>query len=121
MHEISLVRSLVRQVDQIATDHDANADAVQDITIEIGPLSGVEPELVRMAYDQLCYQERRPPATLTIELSSLQVRCLDCESDTELQDFMFRCGQCHSGRVRVISGDEFRLLSITFEEGATLA
>ncbi len=134
MHEWSLVKALIRQVDGIAREHDAVA--VRQITIELGPLSGVEPELVRLAFRQVVDEATssvaedlspRPlrdswrnslaeNATLTIQEVPLIVRCIACDNENEVTDFIFRCDECGSGRVRVISGDEFRLLTITFDE-----
>ncbi len=51
MHERSLVRSLLKQVQQLCTEHAASE--VAEIEVEIGPLSGVEPLLVREAFDML--------------------------------------------------------------------
>ena len=51
MHEESLVRSLLHQVEDLAQQH--HATEVEDIEVEIGPLSGVEPLLVREAFERL--------------------------------------------------------------------
>lgn len=111
MHERSLVRSLLRQVEQIAAEH--HAEQVTEVTVEIGPLSGVEIELVRSAFDQLAGEMR-----LIIIEAALQIQCLQCDQVSELPGFVFRCRHCDSGRVKVIAGDDFRLVSLTLAEGA---
>jgi hypothetical protein len=51
MHEESLVRSLLHQVEDLARQH--HATEVDDIEVEIGPLSGVESLLVQEAFERL--------------------------------------------------------------------
>ena len=116
MHERSLVKSLLRQIDEIAAQH--HDSRVTGVHVEIGPLSGVEAECVRLAYEELREGTRCEQAPLVIEPSGLVIRCLQCARESRLESFLFRCESCGSGRVQVISGDAFRLLSITIQEPA---
>jgi hydrogenase nickel incorporation protein HypA/HybF len=111
MHEISLVRSLLSQVQTLVTDN--NADSAEKIVVDIGPLSGVEIELVKSAFVQLAGENGQPGAELIVHEVPLVVRCRDCDLESELSNFVFRCHKCNSGSVQVIRGDEFRLVSVT--------
>ncbi|MGB7344715.1 MAG: hydrogenase maturation nickel metallochaperone HypA [Pirellulaceae bacterium] len=111
---MSLVKSLLSQVDAILADN--GADAADEIAVEIGPLSGVETELVQSAFEQLTNHPNRPSPRLIINQVPLVVTCRECHQESELGEFVFRCGLCNSGRVQVIRGDEFRLLTVTFNE-----
>jgi hydrogenase nickel incorporation protein HypA/HybF len=113
MHETSLVRSLLRQVEQIAAQH--GGACVTRVEVEIGPLSGVEPLLVRSAFDRLVDRSRWPSAELAIEEVSLQAFCPSCGAEFMIEDFSFRCPRCASRSVRITRGDEFRLLNVTIE------
>ena len=116
MHERSLVRSLLNQVDEILEQNHASfATAVH---VEIGPLSGVEAECVRSAYEELREGTCCASASLVIEHSGLVIRCRDCHRESLVHGFLFRCESCGSGKVQIISGDAFRLLSITIPEPA---
>ncbi|WP_436714422.1 hydrogenase maturation nickel metallochaperone HypA [Roseiconus lacunae] len=134
MHERSLVRSLLRQVDQIAAEHD-EAD-VAEVTVEVGPLSGVEVDLVKIAFEEQCgvvdlAKDPEGEESLTRSTTEstrlkvlevpLTVRCTQCHAESDLSSFIFRCESCGSGEVQVISGDELRLISLTFAEGTTHA
>ena len=48
MHELAICQSLMEQVESIA--HEREAKCVTSITIGIGPLSGVEFQLLKNAY-----------------------------------------------------------------------
>ena len=51
MHEASLVASLLRQVDELAAQN--GGGRVDQVRIEVGPLAGVEPLLMREAFERL--------------------------------------------------------------------
>lgn len=111
MHEMSLVRSLLSQVQAVVADY--HAESADEIVVEIGPLSGVEIELVKSAFVQLACEDGQPGGQLIVHEVPLVVRCCDCDVESELSDFVFRCQKCSSGRVQVVCGDEFRFVSVS--------
>lgn len=113
MHEVSLVRSLLRQVAQIAAEN--GGGRVACVSVSIGAISGVEPQLVRDAFAQLSDQTCQPAAELLIDVVPATIVCCDCNHETALTRFIFRCANCQSGRVRLIRGDDFRLLTLTLD------
>ena len=92
------------------------ADEATAVELEIGPLSGVEVDLIESAFEQLAPETRCRQAILSVVRSPLRVRCNDCSSVTDLTNFVFKCGACDSGNVTVVCGDELRLLSVTVQE-----
>jgi hydrogenase nickel incorporation protein HypA/HybF len=114
MHEFSLVKGLLAQVNQVLEEQQA-AHARQ-IRIALGPLSGVEPELVRSAFERLNRSSQWRDTELVITTEPLAIRCGDCQLESELTQFVFQCPACGSQAVTVIRGDAFRLLSITVDE-----
>lgn len=111
MHEESLTRSLLRQVEQLAEQH--HAVSVEEIEVEVGPLSGVESLLLNSAFDRL--KNDSPvcsDAVLTIQAVDLQVKCRDCEHEFALHGFRFVCSQCGSVSLRILRGDSLRLLNV---------
>jgi hydrogenase nickel incorporation protein HypA/HybF len=107
MHEASLVKALLEQVDRLVSEHDAAA--IEEVRVRIGPLSGVEPLLVTAAFERLA----PAGAILVVDEVPLTARCRDCDELFELTQFRFRCPQCESTDVDVIEGDVFMLESIT--------
>ena len=108
MHEISLVRSLLEQVDRIVTEQGGRAAV--EIRVEIGPLSGVEPLLVKAAFLQLAGD-----GTLIIDEVPLTTRCDSCHTEFEVESFRFVCPDCGSRETSVVRGDAFRLMSVTVD------
>ena len=125
MHEVSLVRSLLEQVDHIVTSQGGRAAV--EVRVEIGPLSGVEPLLVKAAFAQLAGSRSRETSirtreacsentpTLIIDEVPLTARCQSCHAEFELEHFRFVCPHCDSRETSVVRGDAFRLMSVTVD------
>lgn len=111
MHEMSIVKSLLAQVQRVVSEN--GGQAAQEIVVEIGPLSGVEVELVKSAFARLVETDA---IKLTVHEVPMVIRCRVCNNEQGLRRFVFRCPVCNSGRVQVIRGDEFRLVSVTVVE-----
>jgi len=113
MHEESLIRSLLRQVEVIARQH--KAVAVDEIQVEVGPLSGVEPLLLQDAFARLKDSFPWSGAKLSVQEIGLDIFCRSCENESQLKDFRFVCGYCGSTVLQVLRGDAFRLLNINLQ------
>ncbi|MBC7966678.1 MAG: hydrogenase maturation nickel metallochaperone HypA [Fuerstia sp.] len=113
MHEESLIRSLLRQVEELAQQH--HAIAVEDIEVEVGPLSGVEPLLLQDAFERLRAQFLWPQADLSVLQVGLDVRCRNCGTESQLQDFRFMCHECGSTSLQIVRGDACRLLNVRIQ------
>ena len=118
MHEASLVWSLLKQVECLADEH--HSTAVKRIEVEIGPLSGVEPLLVRSAFEMLALGSVASAAELVITEVDLKAQCQACGGEFVLDAFRFVCPQCASRSIRVTHGDEFRLLNVMLETAEPL-
>lgn len=113
MHEKSLVRSLLKQVEHIRKQN--KAVSVDRITVEIGPLSGAEAELVQSAFDELAPQQFADRPVLDIQNVKLQIRCRECLQESAISGITFHCPDCQSSRVQVVRGDEFRLIDVSMQ------
>lgn len=114
MHEASLVRTLIRRVETVAREH--AAAGVERVRAELGPLSGVEPVLVDLAWRQLAPATICQDAELVLEQVPLSCRCFVCKLDFRVADVRFECPKCGSDSIQVTGGDEFRLLDVTIRE-----
>jgi hydrogenase nickel incorporation protein HypA/HybF len=113
VHEVSLVQSLLKQVDEIV--HANHGRSAVEVRVEIGPLSGVESLLVKAAFAQLTAGTQHGDTTLTIDEVPLTAHCPSCQTEFELEGFRFVCPRCGSRATRVVRGDAFRLMSVTVD------
>jgi len=107
------------QVEQLRTEHDALA--VDAVTVELGPLSGVEAELVREAFNQLAADQFTTCPLLHIDTIPLQIRCQSCGRESSVAGLSLKCPECASSRVRILRGDEFRLIDVAMQVPVPLA
>ena len=113
MHEHSLVRALLEQVDRLSADHGGNS--VREVRVQLGPLSGVEPLLVSSAFERLKQGTSAADAQLVIDNVLLAAVCCACGQESEIDDYCFRCCHCGHDEVRVVRGDGFCLESVTVD------
>ena len=110
MHELSICQSLLDQVMRIAAER--SAEAVTRVTLRIGPLSGVEPELLREAFPLARAGTVAARAELVIESLPVRVRCDACGAETDAAPNRLVCGACSDWHTRLASGDELMLVSV---------
>ena len=103
MHELSVCMSLIEQVDRLAREH--RASSVASIVLEIGPLAGVEPDLLRHAYPLAAAGTVAEDATLVIEEPDVVVVCSECGAESTVPPNRLLCGTCGDFRTRIRSGD----------------
>lgn len=110
MHELSVCQALVRHIDRIAAQHQARE--VARVQLRIGPLSGIEPDLLRQAFPLAAAASLAAAAELCIERTPLRLHCNDCGSDSDGRPNFLLCGTCGGGNTRLVSGDELLLTGI---------
>lgn len=116
MHEASLVAALLRQVDELASQH--GGDRVTAVRVEIGPLAGVEPLLFDEAFRRLRIGTVAADAELIVDAVGLSCRCRDCSAEYATDELSFTCPSCGGRRVDVTSGDAVVLHSVSLTQPA---
>ena len=115
MHEQSIVRALLRQVEELAADQPGRR--VLTVRVSVGEFSGVDADLLHSAYDELVADSLISGAKLELTIVPIVASCLTCAHEFIVQNFRFRCPQCDEVRVKIIRGEGLVLESITLEEG----
>ncbi len=113
MHELSVCLSLLRQLQEIAAEQAAHR--VTRIELGIGPLSGVEAELLRNAWPIAAAGTLAVDAALVIDESEVVVRCRSCEHESVASPNRLLCGSCGDFRTELVRGDEMILRRVEFE------
>jgi len=110
MHELSVCNELLAQVRAIANGR--GASGVGLITVRVGPLSGVEAELLERAFPLACGDRMTENAKLAIESMPVRVRCRECGNENEAAVNRLICSACESWRVDLTGGDELILARV---------
>jgi hydrogenase nickel incorporation protein HypA/HybF len=116
MHERSLVRALLRQVEKIAAEHPDSQ--IISVRVRVGEFSGVEPDLLSSAYDDLVQNTALQDAALNLERVPLEAHCEQCGCQFRIERFNFQCDECGSLKLTLCGGEEMLLDSVAMEETA---
>jgi len=113
MHELAVTESILN----IAVKHAQAADAqrVTDIHIVLGQLSSIIDDSVQFYWDIISQDTLCAGAQLHFKRIPATLKCLDCDQEYTLNGPLEPCPNCHSARVRVVSGEEFWLDSLEIE------
>ena len=113
MHELAICQALINQVESIAAER--NAGSVSLIVVGMGPLSGVEEQLLKNAYPIASAGTVAENAKLVIENLPIKVRCNECGTESIALPNKLTCKQCGNWQTQLISGDELMLMSVELE------
>jgi hydrogenase nickel incorporation protein HypA/HybF len=102
MHEYSLVEALVRRVEEEARRR--SALAVHGLSVRVGELAGVDPELFRTAYETFRAGTACEGAPLAIQLVPAVWSCPRCARALE-RGAALRCPEC-GGPARLDPGGD---------------
>ncbi len=110
MHELSICQALLNQVEALVRQHGARA--ARRVTVRVGALSGVVPELLARAFLLARAGTRACDAELIIEYAPVRVRCERCDAQSEASANNLRCAACGDWHTKLVSGDELVLVSV---------
>lgn len=107
MHEMSLCEGVL----QILEDHAQSQGfhQVKTVWLEIGALSGVDPEAMRFGFDAVMKGTLADGATLEIINLPGQAWCLPCSKPVAVNARYDACPECGSYQLQVTGGDEMRI------------
>lgn len=107
MHEMSLAEGVLQLIEDAARDQ--GFTAVRTIWVEIGQLSGVEPDALAFCFDAVTRGTLAEGARFEIVHVPGSGHCYECGQDTELQAVYDACTHCGAVPVHITGGTEMRV------------
>ena len=111
MHEYSLMLALLERVEEAAAAH--HALAVHRVCVQVGDLSGVEPELLDSAFGIVRGGTICEHAVLDIERVAARWECATCRRALDAGERL-QCPSC-GGPAALAAGDELLLGRLELE------
>lgn len=105
-----MMKNLVSILDREVNGHEVCN--VRKIYLEIGALKYVVPEILILAFEQIPKNKKLDNAKIQIEIIPVKIRCDNCGVESVVKKNLFRCTECLSTDVSIISGKEFNLKGI---------
>ena len=110
MHEIGVVRSMMRTVEDFARDN--GIDEIVSIVLEIGDLSMIIPKYVEDIYSVVSKDTRFEGTELVIEMVEGQGVCRNCKRAFPIVKNEGYCPRCGKRNADIISGRDFIIKEI---------
>ncbi len=107
MHEMSLCESVLQILEDNAKRR--GFERVEAVWLEIGALSGVEPEAMRFAFDAVTRGTLADKARLEIIEVPGQAWCMQCGRTVPVKQRFDACPDCGSYQLQVTGGEEMRI------------
>lgn len=113
MHEYSIVQSLLETCETYARQN--NSSKVVKVIVKIGVLSGVEPDLLKTAFDTFKEESLCHNAEFIMNIQKVEILCKDCGQISTLDKNEFACPNCSSVNIDVKDGEDMYLMSLELE------
>jgi hydrogenase nickel incorporation protein HypA/HybF len=114
MHELSVAENILEIVRETL---DANGGGtVRSVKICVGELAGIVPESLKFAFDAIKAGTFLEGAKLEIEKKPIVVHCENCGGESSIERFLFKCPQCASENLEIISGNELQVMEIEVDD-----
>ncbi len=113
MHEFSIVQSLLGLIEENAKQN--NAKSVSKVIVKIGKMSGVEPHLLKIAFDTFKEKTICENAELEMIIQDVIAKCENCGEEFTVEDYKFVCPKCEGFDLKILDGEDMYLMSIEID------
>jgi len=113
VHELSIIAGLFEILEEKAREQ--GASRVTAVTLRVGRLSGVVPDLLGSAFDACKKGTLAEGARLEIETAPFDFRCRACGGDDVRDDPAVACAACGSSDVELRGGMDIVVQRIEVE------
>ncbi len=106
VHELAIAESVIETITARTGER-----TVREVRLEVGRLSGVSADALRFCFELAAADTAADGATLVIDEPPGRAHCVTCGEEFVVEDPILLCG-CGSSDVRVLAGEELRILSV---------
>jgi len=115
MHEMGIAMEIVK-IAIASIPSDMENGRVEKIHLKVGKLSSVVPDSLRFCFKIISEDTPLDGAMLVIEEIPIVAICSDCNNRWTISEPVFKCKNCNSGSIKVVSGRELDIDSIEITE-----
>jgi hydrogenase nickel incorporation protein HypA/HybF len=113
MHEMVLAEGILQIVEDAAAKQ--GFARVKEVRLEIGALSGVEPEALTFCLDVVFRESVAADARVELERLPGRGFCLECGQNVEIAALYDACPNCGGFQVQATGGTEMRVKDLLVE------
>jgi len=113
MHEYSIVQSLLDSCEENAKANEAKK--VTKVVVKIGVLSGVEPDLLQIAFDTFKEKTICEEAEFIMNIQPVVIQCEKCKEESILEKHQYNCPKCEAIEIKILDGEDMFLMQLELE------
>ena len=114
MHELSIAEEIINIANQYVPSD--NKSEVLFVIVEVGKLSNILPDSLEFCFDALIGDTQLKGAKLIVKEIPATVECEDCGNISEIENVIFHCKKCESSKVKLIKGNELKVIEIEIND-----
>jgi len=118
MHEMGIAMQILEIATASIPDDMKNA-RVERVNLKVGKLAAVVPESLRFCFEIAAKDTPLSGAVLHIDEIPVVAVCRECHKEWTIKEPVFRCKECESGSIDIVSGRELDIESIEIAEEET--
>ena len=115
MHELGIAFQIVR-IALEAVPEDAKQAKVETVRLNIGKLSAIVPDSLRLCFDIATRGTPLDGARLVINEIPATDRCRTCNHEWQIDEYVFVCPECAGVDVEMVTGRELYVESIEIKD-----
>ncbi|MEN8249963.1 MAG: hydrogenase maturation nickel metallochaperone HypA [Bacteroidota bacterium] len=113
MHELSIALGIVKIAEEECRK--AKANNIKSIELEIGAMSGIEMSALDFAWPVAVKDTMLEHASREIDFISGKARCVDCDTEFDVEHSYDTCPKCNSYFKDIYQGKEMRVKALEVE------
>ena len=113
MHEMSIAQSLIDIIHEEMVKN--NASIIRTVRLNVGEMSAVVPDSLEFCFSILTAKTALEGVRLIMDIVPLKGCCRECGNSFRIENFLFVCPSCGSGRVETIEGKDLSIVEMEVE------
>ncbi|MGC8739213.1 MAG: hydrogenase maturation nickel metallochaperone HypA [Candidatus Hydrogenedens sp.] len=114
MHELSIITSLIEQIEQICKKQ--GKDCVSKIDLRIGSLEHINMETFLFMFEQVKEGTCVRQAKIDLIIEPTKIRCRKCHNVYTPEDSIWLCPYCNEVGGEIVQGTEIILEAVHFDD-----
>jgi hydrogenase nickel incorporation protein HypA/HybF len=114
MHELSIVSSVIDQLDELKKQH--NGARFTRVGLRVGELAGVDVDCLRFGFECVIKDTVWEQLALEIEEVPRRQRCPACNAEFRAENWATACPQCGEEATVLIAGEELQIAYVEVDE-----
>ncbi len=111
MHEYSITSSLVNILEDVSKKN--RLKKIAKVNIDLNPIANIEPDSINFYYGFLTRDnELLKDSELVFNIKKIKFECRDCSYIFEKDEFISKCPECGSYKVKNIDTDDIKIISV---------